>query len=401
MAIQTVANLSNSVRTQYIEAYLRGALRRRLYDQVAAPVGRNLEELQHGSSVQVNFLLNMDPSTTAISELVDVTPQKLIDKTASITPTSRGNALRFSELLSIERFTDYEATALEKVGDNAMESIELLAQDVALQGSLVSRATTRVLLEASTATHNLTDAAMSRAQAMLETLKCPKLASVDGVNGSWVAIMHPFAYYDLRTGGNINDIAWYQDKEIILNEELGKFGPFRIVSSAWAKIFGAAGAVNATDVATTLNGAVAKGATSIITTADHAANIAAGTWWWIGTEETANTHIPTSEPVKPISAVTTTVQIVGQGDNGGLRYDHDDLTSVRNKDSVYPVVYGSPASMAKIYATTVGEFGKVSDIETDGTLDQWRQIWWKFYGAYAILNQNHIIRGEYSSSLDG
>jgi N4-gp56 family major capsid protein len=400
MAIQTVANLANSIRTQYIEAYMRGALRRRLYDQLSHPVGRDIEELQHGSSVQINFLLGMDPSTTAISELVDITPQALVDKTASITPTSRGNALRFSELLSIQRFTDYEATAMEKVGDNAMESIEFLAQTAALTGSLVSRVTTRVLLDAGEATHRLSAAAMSRAQAMLETLKCPKLESVDGTNGAWAAIMHPFVYYDLRTTSPIVDVAEYQRAEIVMNEELGKYGPFRIVSSAWAKIFGAAGEVNAATAVSTLDGAVAKGDTQIVTTANLSALIAASPFWTIGTEETANVHDPTSEQIKCISAVTNTIQIVGSGDNGGLRYNHDDLTSVRNKDNVFPVAFGSTASMAKIYATSVGEYGHVSDIETDGTLDQWRQIWWKWYGAYAVLNQNHVIRGEYSSSLD-
>ena len=98
MTIQTATAsvgqpLSNSIRTQYIEDYLEGAEQERLYDQIAAPIGKSMETLQRGSSVQVDFLSDMQPGTTAISEVADITPQALRDATASISPTSRGEAL--------------------------------------------------------------------------------------------------------------------------------------------------------------------------------------------------------------------------------------------------------------------------------------------------------------------
>ena len=400
MSTNTTTNLSNSVRTQYLESYIRGAMQRRVYDQFATPIGKNLEDLQKGSSVQQNYLNNLDPATTAINEITDVTPQSVTDATASLTPTSRGAALRFSELLSIQAFTDYEKRAMEKVGDNAMESIELLASAAGLQAGIVSRYAARASLDAGTAAHTCTEAAFSKAQVLLESLKCPQMKNVDDTEAGWAAAMHPFAFYDLRAGGNILNVAAYQDKSILLAHELGRVGAFRVVVSAWCKVLGAAGIDNGTIVATTLNGAVLKGAKTIVTADDVSANIAVGQLWTIGTEETANTHYPDNEQVRITAASTTTLTLVGSGDNGGLRYNHNTGVAVRNADSVYPVLFGSPRSMAKVYATSVGEFGQVSNIEKDGELDQFRKIWWKFYGNYGVLNQNWLVRGEYASSLD-
>ncbi len=398
MAVNTTSNLSSSVRTQYMGAYRKGTTRRRLYDLASSPIGKDLAELVKGSSVQQNYLNNLDPATTAISEIVDVVPEKVTDATASLTPTSRGKAMLFSELLKIQAFTDYEAAAMRKVGDNAMEGIELLAMAAGLQGGLVSRATTRDLLNAGTTTDYCNDTAFDRAQVLLETLQCPEIDEDQG--GGWLAIMHPFAFSDLRRSGNILNIAAYQRPEIVLNHELGRVGAFRCVVSAWAKVFGGAGADNATAVATTLNGAVLKGAKTIVTAGDVSASIGAGNFWTIGTEETAGTHYPDNEIVKVTSASTVTLTIVGSGDNGGLRFDHATGVAVRNADNVYPVLFGSPSSLSKIYANEVGEFGEVSDIEMYGTMNQFRKIWWKYYGGYGILNQNWLVRGEYASSLD-
>ena len=102
--IQTVSstavggqNLPNSVRTQYIENYIEAAEMARVYDQIAAPIGRDMSNLARGSSVQVDALSDMQPGTSAISEVSDIAMQALRDATLSITPTSRGEGIQCSE----------------------------------------------------------------------------------------------------------------------------------------------------------------------------------------------------------------------------------------------------------------------------------------------------------------
>src|SRR3990167_5120196 len=209
--IQTVSstavggqNLPNSVRTQYIENYIEAAEMARVYDQIAAPIGRDMSNLARGSSVQVNALSDMQPGTSAISEVSDIAMQALRDATLSITTTSR---------------------------DEATQGSLVIRQGVAARTSLLASATG----------HRATDGLFSDASTMLETLKCPGFKGMGG-GRRWVAIMHPAAFHDIREDGNVQNVGIYQDKGIILNYELGSIGPFALVSSAWAKVFGGAGA---------------------------------------------------------------------------------------------------------------------------------------------------------------
>jgi N4-gp56 family major capsid protein len=401
MAIQTTSNLSSSIRTLYSGRYLRGAQRQRLYDQLAAPVGQvGVEKSARlGNTLQVNFLSALTPGVTAISETTDVTPQTFREATTTVSPTSRGEAIQFSEELTMDVFTDFTAAAYEAVGENQMESVEVLAIASALAGGLkLSPAgTARASLDAGT-THCLTEAAMGEAEVFLRSLKCPGF--VEGSTSSWFAIMHPANFHDVRRQGNVVSIAQYQQGNIILSSELGRLGAFRFIVSPFAKVFGGAGIDNATNVATTLAAAANKLAVTI-EVAD-ATGITTGDWLTIGTEETANTFYPTNERVRVSGAYVsgTTIDIIGEGPNGGLRYDHDSGAAVRNADSVYPVVYGGPMSMAKLYDSATGEFGTTVGPKTTGLLDQFNSLGWKFFGGYGRWVESWIIRGEYSTNLE-
>jgi hypothetical protein len=215
---------------------------------------------------------------------------------------------------------------------------------------------------------------------------------------AWAAIMHPYAFHDIREGGNVDSIGLYQDLGIHLNFELGQIGPFRLIVSPWAKVFYGAGADNASAVATTLAAAESGLDKTIAVAADT--NIVAGQWLTIGTEETANTHYPTNERVKVASISGTTVTIIGEGPNGGLRFDHALGEAVRNADSVYSIVFGGPASLAKLYATEIGEYGQVVGPKRTGVLDQFVTLGWKFHGGYGRIAENRLVRGEYSVSAE-
>ncbi len=399
MAIQTTANLANSIRVQYQAAYQMAARNFRVYDQFAAPVqGLSMDEAMRGSSVQYPFLSAMQPGVTAISQTADVTPQTLRDAVATITPTSRGEALQWSENLDIQAFTDYAAKRLAILGENAQESIELLAIAAALQGTWVERATTRDALDAGTAGHRASDSIFRKYHAKMLSLKVPGFVTSDGQANTWAAVMHPYVFHDISESGNVDTIGVYQDMGIHLNFELGKIGPFRLVVTPYAKSFYGAGADNGTAVATTLAAAANKLATTIVTASDVSANIAAGELWTIGTEETANTFYPTNERVKILSASTTTLTILGEGENGGLRYDHSLGEAVRNADTVYTIAFAGPSSLVKLYANN--EFGEVVGPKMQGLLDQFMSVGWKFYGGYSRLTENRIMRYECTTSYE-
>lgn len=407
MAIQKTTNLTNSIRTQYISEYLKGVMLNRVYDQISVPytefaAGMSMSELMSGSSIQVNFLSDMTPGVTAISEDADVTPQILRDAIASVTPTSRGEALQWSENTDIQAYTDYGAGRYRAVGVNMIESVELLAQAPATQGTWAywnSTHTTRATQDAGTAGDLATDAVFRKMHSKMLALKVPGFINEAGEANTFAAIMTPEVFHDIAESGNVNDIGLYQQAGIHLNFELGKIGPFRLVVTPYAKVFYGAGADNASAVATTLSVAANALATQI--TVASSTNITAGEWLNIGTEETGDTHYATNERVKLATDCGSGVlDIVGEAPNGGLRFDHAAGTAVRNADSVYPIVFGGPQSLVKVFADdeNSGPYGKTVGPKKTGRLDQWASLGWKFYGNYGRVSENRLLRAEFATS---
>ncbi len=397
----TAVALSNSVRTQYQEVYLEAALAERLYDQIAKAFPDNAT-MARGNAVQVEFLSDMEPGTTAISEVADITPQALRDAVATLTPTSRGEALQSSELALLQTFTDYGAARFRKIGKNAMESIDLLAQEAACQGTHVERATDRASLDAGTTSHNADDAIFEKAAIRFLSNKVPDFNEVMNIGArTYVAIMHPAVFSDIRRTGNVQSIMQYQNADILFNFELGAIGPFRLVVSPWAKVFYGAGADHGTDVVNTslVSNANALSKTVTLSTTTHL-DSGLGFFWTIGTEETGNTFYPKNERFKWVSVTTSVVTLVGEGPNGGLRFDHTTADVVRNADSVYTIVFGGPESLAKVYDPNVGEYGQIVGPKRQGLLDQFESIGWKFYGGYGILSDNRVLRAEVSARVE-
>lgn len=402
MAIQNSSNLTGAITTRYTAKYQRAAEVVRLYDQLATPVSAPQFELETrrglGSSYTFNFLSDMTPGSLAISEDADIALQILRDATSTISPTSRSEGLKWSQLLDLSAYTDFVAARAEVLGRNMMETVDNQARNAALQGSLVSRAIARASLDAGTATHNWTEAGIWAAMSTAESLKAPAFVDFRG-RSMYMAIGHPDAYYDLFHGGNVISAAIYGGLpgSMLFSGELGEIANCKLIISPSAKVFGAAGAANASSGAyTTSAAAKALDLTVGVTTGT---NIASGRFALIGTIETANTHYDDNERVKVVSG-TTTATIVGQGANGGLRFDHAAGVAADNHDSVYPVAYGSPSSLVKVFAAEVGEYGELVGPIKTGSAEQWTTMAWKWFGGYGRVAENNIIRGEYSSSLD-
>jgi hypothetical protein len=317
-----------------------------------------------------------------------------------LTPSSRGEAIQDSEKLLLTHYTDYAARRYAVLGENMVETLEAYLLDTALAGQVSFSAAARASLDAGTAGHRASDSTFAKAKRYMQGLKCPEAKGVKGDGaGALFAIMHPDAYYDVRTGGNVVSIAQYQDAGIIINGELGFLDGFRIIATPWAKVFGGAGADNASNCATTLGAALNALATSA--TVASGTNIEDGAYLTIGTEETSTTYYPMNERVMYYSgADTTTLGFTGQAPNGGVKYDHANGVAVRNADSVYPILFGGPKSVAKAFASEVGEFGEVVGPKASGLADQFVSLAWKWYGGYARISENWLCRAEVSSSLD-
>ena len=398
--------LTNSVHARWTDAYEESFYYSRLYDQFASePIGKPMAELARGSTINFTFISGLEPGTASISEVVDVTPQAVVDATASLSPVSRGEAIQSSETLFLREAMGFPEKWPVLVGENAAESVDALARNAETQGTLVKRAAARASLDAGTPGHRLSENAFVEAAAQIQDLKIPMFVSPDGMLKRLAAVLTPMAYHDFRleASSDIVTVGQQQAAGIILNWELGEFGPFRLLVSPWAKHFYAAGIDNAAVVATTMNAAVARLATTLRFVAiTNVVTTEANNppWLVIGTEETANTHYPDNERVILTGFTGSTGTIVGQGANGGFRYAHEATNAVRNADTVHTCVFGGPASLQKMYANEIGEFGQIVGPRRSGALDQFITMGFKFHGAYGRIAENRLLRLEVSASDD-
>ena len=398
MTVETTSTLSNVTRSRYTEDFEERVMRNVVYDMLATPWATSKAKLQRLTDANFVFLSEMEPATSALSQVADVTPEVLEDATASVTPTSRYGAIQASLQLMLTNYPGYGSERVKIVANNAAEGIDLLAQAAALQGGVVSRPAARAALDAGTAGNRLDEAEIAKAEMLLSAMKTPRFGNIkDGNGGAWSAIMADESYYDLISSSNVIEVSQYQKGSIILNRELGSIGRFKIIVPDWPKVFGAAGADNGTAIDTTLDGATLKLAKTLEVASGT--SIAVGMRITIGTEETANTFYPTNERVFVTSVSGTTIGVAGSASNGGMRVAHASGAAFRNADSVYPVAYGGPNSLVKMFAPDVGEFGDII-MNKQGLLDQFESIGWLFFGQYGLIADNRIVRGEYSSAAD-
>jgi N4-gp56 family major capsid protein len=403
MTIQTTTLLPYATRAQYIADYIAAAQLERLYDNISSPIGKEMGVYTKGSSVVVNYAADLQPTTETISEISDVTPATIRDAIASVAWTSRRNAIQASEKLLNSAYTPYGKERFEIIGRNMMESVDLVALEQAVTGGRRGAYgnTARASLDAAT-NYYLNAGVFTNAESDLLTLKCP--AWLDAGRRVWAAIMHPYAFADLRASTTILAVGEYQKANIILGHELGELGPFKIVSSPFAHVFWGAGSANASAIATTI--AAEDGTTeankALDTHIEVAANtnIDAGDWLLVGTIETGDTLYPTNERVQVLSVDGTTIEIVGSGPNGGLRFDHAVGETVSNADSVFPTVFGGPRSLAKVFDVNTGEYGETVGPDFQGLLKQWISLGWKWYGNYDVINQSNMYRYESTCSRD-
>ena len=407
MTVTQTSTLSNSLRIQYLNDYQQGAMRRRFYDQIAAPIdelsaaagaAQAMADLSQGGTVRIAFISDMAVTTTPLSEVQDIDPQVLADAKTDVTVDMFGDGIQTSQKALIQYFTNYGVSSPAKVGLNMMDLVDFKAYEAGLAGALVYRNSARADLDGASTADRASDSIFSNVAARLSNFNTP---GFEGENRptNWVALTDHFVLNDIAQGGNVVNVAIYQDGEMVLNNEVGKLHQFKIVASGFAKMFLGAGTTATTNVGTTLAAAAGRLATTIVVGA--IGSTAVDMWLNIfATEETANTFYPSNERVKVAAISGTTVTIVGGADNGGLRFAHALGETVNNSHTVHTILYGGPKSLAKVYAPDIGEFGELVGPKKQGLAEQWTSFAWKWYGGYGRISENWLHRAEVSSSED-
>ena len=410
MTITQSSSLSNSLRIQYLNDYYSSAMRRRFYDVIAQPIDRisgaagaaqGMADLCKAGTVRVSFLSDMNVTTTPLSELADIAPQTLADEKSDVTVDMFGDGIQTSQKALIQYFTNYGSSSPSKVGLNMMDLVDFKAMEAGFGGSLYYRygAVARTALDGGNSVHYASDGIFANVAARLSGFSVPGWEG-EGKPTTWAALMDHFVLNDIARGTNgtiVLNVAQYQDKEMVLNNEIGRLHSFRIVASGFAKtLYGAGLSTGHDSCATSITTAAARLARTIAV--GSTTTLALNAWANIGTRETGTTFYPNNERVKVISGSSTALVIVGEGPNGGLRFSHAVGESVTDYDSVHIILFGGPSSLAKVYAPDIGEFGELVGPKTQGLAEQWTSFAWKWYGGYGRPSENWLYRGEFAVS---
>ena len=151
--------------------------------------------------------------------------------TVTSTVKQYGDYITISDVLDLTAIDNNVVQASKVLGAQAGLTLDNVTRDVMAGGTNVLIVGDRATRAQLTAADTLTPEIFFRAAAMLEAMNAPKIQK------SYVAIIHPYAAYDLMRSEEWIDVHKYAAPEAIFEGEIGKIGNVRFVSTSNAKIW--------------------------------------------------------------------------------------------------------------------------------------------------------------------
>ena len=225
--------LSAEMKTYYEKRLLDNAEPNLVYNQFAdkypIPTG-------NGKTVEFRRFIPLRKNTSAITE--GTTPAGTSITAASLTATvaQYGDWVQLTDMIEETAIDPVVSQVTKLLGTQAGKTLDTLTRDVVVGGTNVLYAEKDSVpaedRDEITAEHKITPALIMKAAAKL------KMQNASPIDGSYVAIIHPYVAYDLMTDKDWIGYNQYANPESIYNGEIGKIGNVRFVESTEAKIFG-------------------------------------------------------------------------------------------------------------------------------------------------------------------
>lgn len=211
------------------------------------------------SGIKVNFrkFSKLPKATQALVEGVTPAGHELKKTFVEATVAQYGAYIAYTDMMNLADIDKDMVEANKVLSANAAETLDYITAQVLASGTNVFYAqngTSRATLAAGANALTVDD--VKRAAAILKR-NCAKK-----IDGSYVAIVHPFVGYDLMKDPQWIDVKTYDNKDLYAGE-LGTLYGIRFVESSEATVFEGAGADGADVYVTLVLGADAYGVTEI------------------------------------------------------------------------------------------------------------------------------------------
>ena len=227
------AGLSVENKTHYDMTLIDEAAPNLIHDQFGQkrPIPKN-----GGKKIEFRKFAALPKALAPLTEGVTPDGKKLSATAIEATVAQYGDYVVLSDMLDLTAIDPVVVEATKVVGRQAGLTLDTITRNVLHTGTNVfyapkadgSAVTSRAGLDG---TCKLTVDLVRRVAAFLKKNNAPK------INGSYVAIIHPFAAYDLMSDPEWQDPHKYQDTTNIYEGEIGKIAGVRFVESSEAKIY--------------------------------------------------------------------------------------------------------------------------------------------------------------------
>lgn len=399
MAVVSSTAIASEIKPLYDADFYMAGQSRLYWDQLTDL--RKVMNGQRGISYNFPIVESNIPTPAPLSEVTDVTPQSMTVNEVVVTLQEYGGAIEVTRFAAATSYADVYQQAAYVNGYQMAETLDLVVRAVAGQGSrqffINNRTSRSQIAGVETSADRMNAAFLEQLAHIARSIRMPLFD-----DGSIVAVMHPFVFYDLLQSADVRTMASRQSPEILFNGELGYWGGVRIITTTNAKAFWGEGAARTSNFSAVLTAAASPGDTTI--TVDNTANLSVGMWIAIrDASEPGNTWSDTNElfRVTGISGnnVSGFVLDPGPGDEGGLRYAHPTGTVVRSNQSVYATVLLGPNSITKAASSLTGPYGETIVSGPFDRLGRFLVFGWYAILGYARTRNGWLMRGETGSSM--
>lgn len=220
-------DLSPEMKTFYDMTLIDEASAQLVHDQFGQkrPIPAN-----GGKTIEFRKFSSLPKATTPITEGVTPAGNKLNVSTITATVRQYGDFIVQSDVLELTAIDNTIVEATKILGKQAGLTLDTIVRDVLAASTSVQYAGGVSSASALTASNKLTVDEIKKAVAFLRAQNAPT------INGDYVAIIHPYAAYDL-----MSDPAWieahkYAAPENMYAGEIGKIAGCRFVETSEAKI---------------------------------------------------------------------------------------------------------------------------------------------------------------------
>lgn len=228
--------LSNDMKTYYKDYLCDNANENLVHDQFGQkhPIPKG-----NGKTIEFRKYSPLPKATVPLTEGITPDGQELKVSTVTSTVAQYGGWVGIPDMLELTAIDTNMVQATEILGDQAGRTLDTVTREVLNGGTNVMYAPIikdGVVTKVNSRSSLTSDATLSvdlilRAAAKLKN----NLAKT--INGSFVAIIHPYVAYDLMKSAEWMDAHKYAAPENLFNGEVGKIGNVRFVESSEAKIF--------------------------------------------------------------------------------------------------------------------------------------------------------------------